>query len=111
MSLCRSFDLPRLSYVGNLRLKRGEDGNFNDDDLAKILLNATEWYSGSYKAAGTPEVLRVIEVLGIEQARSWGTCSVCAEDYLVAYAKLTNLRIQLNEFRKFMGLKRTLFCS
>ncbi|KAF4584995.1 hypothetical protein EYR40_001821 [Pleurotus pulmonarius] len=67
-------------------LKRGEDGNFNDDDLAKILLNATEWYAGSYKAAGTPEVLRVIEVLGIEQARSWGACS-------------------LNEFRKFMGLK------
>jgi linoleate 10R-lipoxygenase len=57
-------------------LKRGKDGRFNDRDLAEILQNATERPAGAFGARGVPEVLRVIEVLGIEQARSWGTCSV-----------------------------------
>lgn len=58
------------------RLQRDENGRFQDGDLAKILLDATEAPAGAYKARGTPEVLRVIELLSIEQGRSWGTCSV-----------------------------------
>ena len=46
------------------------------DDLANILHNATETSASAFKARGIPSVLRVIEVLGIEQARSWGVCSV-----------------------------------
>ncbi|KDQ52925.1 hypothetical protein JAAARDRAFT_162433 [Jaapia argillacea MUCL 33604] len=61
-------------------------GKFSDAALAKILQDATEWSASAFKARGTPEVLRVIEIMGIEQSRSWGACS-------------------LNEFRKFMGLK------
>ena len=68
-------------------LKRGSDGRFNDDDLARIIQNSTEYRAGAYKARGIPEALRIIEVMGIKQARSWGTCS-------------------LNEFRRFMNLKR-----
>lgn len=68
-------------------MQRGPSGRFPDGDLANILHNATEWSAGAFQARGTPEVLRVIEVLGIEQARSWGACS-------------------LNEFRFFMGLRR-----
>ena len=45
-------------------------------DLAKILLDATEAPAGAFKARGIPDVLRVIEILGILQSRSWGTCSV-----------------------------------
>ncbi|PCH41929.1 heme peroxidase [Wolfiporia cocos MD-104 SS10] len=67
-------------------LKRGPDGRYNDADLANILMNATEAPASAFKARGTPEALRVIELLGIMQARSWGTCS-------------------LNEFRSFMGLR------
>ncbi|KII85619.1 hypothetical protein PLICRDRAFT_56845 [Plicaturopsis crispa FD-325 SS-3] len=67
-------------------LKRESDGRFKDGDLANILQNATEASAGAFKARGIPEALRVVEILGIMQARSWGTCS-------------------LNEFRKFMGLK------
>ncbi|KAF9004668.1 heme peroxidase [Cyathus striatus] len=67
-------------------LARGPDGNFNDDDLARLLHNSTEWRAGAFQARGIPEVLRVIEVMSIEQSRSWGACS-------------------LNEFRKFLGLK------
>ncbi|KAK7052388.1 heme peroxidase [Favolaschia claudopus] len=67
-------------------LERGADGRFHDSDLAEILHNATSWRAGAYKARGIPEVLRVIEVLGIEQARRWGVCS-------------------MNDFRRFLGLK------
>ncbi|KAF7368716.1 hypothetical protein MVEN_00196300 [Mycena venus] len=72
------------------KLKRNPDGRFKDSDLARILHNATSWRAGAYKARGVPEVLRVVEVLSIEQARRWGTCS-------------------MNDFRRFLGLKRMLF--
>ncbi|TFK24090.1 heme peroxidase [Coprinopsis marcescibilis] len=67
-------------------LERGADGQFSDDDLARIIQNSTEYRAGAFKARGIPEVMRIIEVMGIKQARTWGTCS-------------------LNEFRKFIGLK------
>ncbi|CUA76356.1 prostaglandin-endoperoxide synthase 2 [Rhizoctonia solani] len=67
-------------------IKRGPDGRFTDDDLAFILQNATESVAHRYGARGTPEVFKVVEILGIEQARRWGVCS-------------------MNEFRIRMGLK------
>lgn len=67
-------------------LQRGPDGRFSDDDLADILQHATEKPAGAYRARGTPEVLRIIEMLGMQQARSWGVCT-------------------FNEFRAFLGLK------
>ncbi|KAJ7058676.1 heme peroxidase [Mycena amicta] len=57
-------------------LKRGPDGKFSDDAIAKILLDATEAPAGAYRARGTPECLRVIEIMGILQARQWGTCTM-----------------------------------
>lgn len=68
------------------KLKRNGDGRFKDEDLAKILHDSTSRRAGAFKAKGIPEVLRVIEIMGIQQSRTWGTCS-------------------LNEFRKFLGLK------
>ncbi|KAJ6500909.1 heme peroxidase [Mycena sanguinolenta] len=68
-------------------LTRGPDGKFSDDDIAKILLDATESPAGAYRARGTPGVLRVIEIMGILQARQWGVCT-------------------MNEFRQFLGLKQ-----
>ncbi|KAJ7206545.1 heme peroxidase [Mycena pura] len=67
-------------------LQRGPDGRFKDSDLARILQSATSCRAGAFKARGIPEVLRVIEVLGIEQARRWGACS-------------------MNDYRRFTGLK------
>ncbi|KAK7458169.1 hypothetical protein VKT23_010077 [Stygiomarasmius scandens] len=67
-------------------LKRGPDGRFSDDDLAKVLHDATERPACAF-GHGTPEVLKIIEVMGIQQARSWGVCS-------------------MNEFREFLGLKK-----
>jgi hypothetical protein len=51
------------------------------------LLDATESPAGAYRARGTPGVLRVIEIMGILQARQWGVCT-------------------MNEFRQFLGLKQ-----
>ncbi|KAJ7621147.1 heme peroxidase [Roridomyces roridus] len=76
-------DVKKWTFDG---LKRGPDGRFKDADLANILHNATSWRAGAYKARGIPEALRVIEVLGINQARKWGACS-------------------MNDFRRFLGLK------
>ncbi|EJD08383.1 heme peroxidase [Fomitiporia mediterranea MF3/22] len=61
-------------------------GGFNDGDLAALIQAATAAPAGAFKARGIPEVLRVVEIMGIEQARQWGTAT-------------------MNEFRQFMGLK------
>ncbi|KAG6861378.1 hypothetical protein C0995_000784 [Termitomyces sp. Mi166 len=66
-------------------LERGPDGTFFDDDLAEILYSATECPAGAFRGRGTPAVLRLAEVMGIEQSRAWGVCT-------------------MNEFRKFLGL-------
>ncbi|KAG6809913.1 hypothetical protein H0H92_014111 [Tricholoma furcatifolium] len=68
-------------------LKRSSSGEFSDDDLAQILYNAIEAPAGAFRGRGTPEVLRLIEIMGIEQSRAWGVCT-------------------MNEFRKFLGLKQ-----
>lgn len=68
-------------------MQRDAEGRFNDAELANILITATQTPAGAFRARGTPEAMRVVEILGIEQSRQWGTCS-------------------LNEFRKFLGLKR-----
>ncbi|PPQ85481.1 hypothetical protein CVT25_006638 [Psilocybe cyanescens] len=68
-------------------LQRGPDGKFADDDLASILHIATENPASAFRGQGTPAVLRLVEMMGIEQARQWGLCT-------------------MNEFRAFLGLKQ-----
>ena len=58
------------------RLKRNGDGRFKDEDLANILHDSTSRRAGAFGAKGIPEVLRVIEIMGIQQSRTWGACSV-----------------------------------
>ncbi|KAH8108866.1 linoleate diol synthase [Phellopilus nigrolimitatus] len=67
-------------------LKRQADGSFSDADLARVLQDATSHPASAFKARGTPSVMRLNEIMGIEQSRRWGVCS-------------------LNDFRKFLGLK------
>ncbi|EIM86629.1 linoleate diol synthase [Stereum hirsutum FP-91666 SS1] len=63
-------------------MQRQEDGMFKDSDLASILKNAMEHPAAAFKARGTPEIMRLHEIMGIESNRRWGVCS-------------------LNEFRKW----------
>jgi len=68
-------------------IQRQADGTFKDSDLANILKNSTEHPAAAFRARGTPAVMRLHEVMGIEQNRRWGVCS-------------------LNDFRKFLGLRQ-----
>jgi linoleate 10R-lipoxygenase len=64
-----------ITYACPLSLKR-TNGRFADADLARILQNATAAPANAFGARGTPEVLRVVELLSIEQGRAWGACTV-----------------------------------
>ncbi|KAJ3767452.1 linoleate diol synthase [Lentinula raphanica] len=79
-------NLPDISHWTFGNLQRQEDGTFKDEDLADLLKNATEHPAGAFRARGTPECMRLHEILGITQNRAWGVCS-------------------LNDFRKYLGLK------
>jgi len=52
-------------------LKRQADGKYPDDALVEILASSIEDCANSYGANRVPAVMRVIEVLGIQQARAW----------------------------------------
>ncbi|EEP79774.1 hypothetical protein UREG_04620 [Uncinocarpus reesii 1704] len=70
-------------------LRRQADGAFKDADLVKLLQTSTEVVAvsqGNFGARNVPAVMKVIEVLGIEQGREWGLAT-------------------LNEFRLFFKLK------
>ena len=69
-----------------IRIQRGPDGKFSDNDLAKTLHITTP--SSAFHSRGTRPVLCLIEMMGIEQARQRGLCT-------------------MNEFRAFLGLRRT----
>lgn len=67
-------------------LKRAEDGTLPDDGLVSILVDSIDDCANSFGPNRVPAVFRAIEVLGIEQARSWNLGS-------------------LNEFRKYFKLE------
>ncbi|KAI0379935.1 heme peroxidase [Hypomontagnella monticulosa] len=68
-------------------LERQADGRFKDEDLVRILKEAMDDPAGTFGARTIPKALKIVEVLGINQARKWQVAS-------------------LNEFREFFGLKR-----
>ncbi|GAA5908835.1 hypothetical protein JCM8208_005596 [Rhodotorula glutinis] len=69
-------------------LKRTESGALRDEDIVKLVLEATDNVASAFKARAIPEVMRAIDLLGMEQARkTWRCCT-------------------MNEFREFLGLKK-----
>ncbi|KIJ55788.1 hypothetical protein M422DRAFT_152180 [Sphaerobolus stellatus SS14] len=72
-------------FGGIVRDKENQ-GKFADSDLARILKDATSHPASAFKARGSPPVMQVIELMGINLARKWGVCS-------------------LNDFRRFLQLK------
>ncbi len=40
------------------------------------MTHRTEHPAGAFKARGTPAVMRLHEIMGIEQNRQWGVCSL-----------------------------------
>ncbi|KAI1101502.1 linoleate diol synthase precursor [Jackrogersella minutella] len=68
-------------------LQRGDDGTYSDDDLVDILTTSIEDVAGAFGANQVPSAMRVIEMLGISQAREWHVAT-------------------LNEFRQHFRLKK-----
>ncbi|KAK0335375.1 hypothetical protein LTR59_009053 [Friedmanniomyces endolithicus] len=69
------------------RIKDGPlEGTFKDDDLAKIVTDSIEDCANAYGPQQVPTVMKAIEILGIQQARTWQVAT-------------------LNEFREHFGLK------
>lgn len=77
--------------ISSTSLKRGRDGRFQDNDLARVLQDATGYHAGAPGARRIPSCFRTSEIMIIERARRWGVCS-------------------FNDFRKFLGLKGTFLC-
>ncbi|KAN0138085.1 hypothetical protein V8E53_003974 [Lactarius tabidus] len=77
---------PDVSHWTFGGLQREADGMFNNAKLAEILKDAIEQPAAAFGARGTPHIMRLHEIMGIESNRRWGVCS-------------------LNEFRKFLGLR------
>lgn len=61
------------------------DGMYRDDDLVKIFEESVEDCAGAFGASNVPTVFKVVEILGIKQARSWNLAT-------------------LNEFRSYFNL-------
>ncbi|GAA5912247.1 hypothetical protein JCM6882_005206 [Rhodosporidiobolus microsporus] len=68
-------------------LKRTDSGAFADEDLCRLLTEATDEVAGAFGANGSPAVMKIVDVLGMATARDeWNVCT-------------------MNEFRKFLNLK------
>jgi hypothetical protein len=57
-------------------LKRNAQGSFEDADLVDIISKTTEDVAGAFGARNVPVALRTIEIMGINQGRSWGAASL-----------------------------------
>lgn len=60
---------PSLREFGGIT--RGKDGKFDDGDLVRLFKESCEDPAGVFGARTVPKVLRVIEIMGILQARKW----------------------------------------
>ncbi|GAA5852638.1 hypothetical protein JCM9279_004939 [Rhodotorula babjevae] len=67
---------------------RGGSAAFYDEDIVKVLLEATDDVASALKARAIPEVKRAIDLLGMEAARKRRGCCTT------------------NEFRDFLGLRK-----
>jgi hypothetical protein len=77
---------PSKWQLDNGKFQRTERGTFRDEDLIQILTESTEDIACAFGPRQVPLVMRLIDILGIQQARAWNVAT-------------------LNEFRKFFKLE------
>lgn len=80
-----------MKALGKLNAKQGADptkweipgiqrtasGAFDDNDLCRILTEATDEVAGAFGANGSPVAMRIIDVLGMATARTdWNVCTM-----------------------------------
>ena len=78
-----ALDPPQRPFA---KLNRQPDGTFKDEDLTEIMMSSVDDCANAFGPQQVPAVMKAVEVLGIQQARSWNLAT-------------------LNEFRKHFLLK------
>ncbi|EER41266.1 linoleate diol synthase [Histoplasma capsulatum var. duboisii H88] len=85
-------------------IKRGEDGRFRDEDLVRILKASIEDPAGAFGPKNTPKALRVVEILGIQQARQWsGAQQLILLSYSSSRPVLANTRYSVGGRHRLMS--------
>ena len=79
-------DDPSKWNLDDGKYTRNDLGRFEDKDLCDILSDATEDVAGAFGPRNVPVVMKLIETLGMKQARAWNVAT-------------------LNEFRQFFKLE------
>ncbi|GAA5936650.1 peroxidase/cytochrome P450 family protein [Sporobolomyces koalae] len=79
-------DARTWTFGGLKRKGKNGTGRFSDDEIARVLVDATEEVAGAFKARGVPQVMRIFDIMGMEVARNEWACA------------------SLNEFRSFLKL-------
>ncbi|RMZ89577.1 hypothetical protein DV736_g3200, partial [Chaetothyriales sp. CBS 134916] len=83
--LAKQGDDPSKWALDAGKYRRNSRGCFHDEDLCNILSNATEDVAGAFGPRNVPIAMKLIETMGIKQARAWNVAT-------------------LNELRKFFKL-------
>ena len=62
---------PSAWMIDNGKYTRNQRGCFEDEDLLNILADATEDVAGAFGPRNVPVVMKLIETMGMKQARKW----------------------------------------
>ncbi|GAA5972954.1 hypothetical protein JCM3765_001187, partial [Sporobolomyces pararoseus] len=81
-------DCKRWTFGGLKRQGKDGTGRFDDDDLVRVITEATDEVAGAFKARGVPAAMKIIDIMGMDMARNEWACAT------------------LNEFRTFLKLSR-----
>ncbi|GAA5977201.1 hypothetical protein JCM5350_003254 [Sporobolomyces pararoseus] len=81
-------DCKKWTFGGLKRQGKDGTGRFDDDDLVRVLTEATDEVAGAFKARGVPAAMKIIDIMGMNMARNEWACAT------------------LNEFRSFLKLSR-----
>jgi hypothetical protein len=74
--IAKQGDDPSAWLIDNGKYARNERGCFEDGDLVNILADATEDVAGAFGPRNVPVVMKLIETMGMKQARKWNVATL-----------------------------------